>query len=99
MAPKHKLNRRPREHFTYEQRIHLGREWNRLVDALRATLSFRGFAQSMGIGEASWRREYYRGGGSRPVCNPKTKHHEYGYNDPDCAQEIGRSTRLNSSHL
>ena len=86
MAPQYRLNRRPREHFTYEQRLLLAREWNRLVNALCATLSFRGFAQGMRIDERSWRREYYRGGGSKPVWNPKTKHNEYGEYDPDYAQ-------------
>jgi IS30 family transposase len=86
MAAHYKLNRRPREHFTSEQRLHLAREWNRLVNALCATLSFRCFAQDMGIDERSWRREYYRGGGSKPVWNPKTKHYEYGEYDPNTAQ-------------
>ena len=86
MAPQYRLNRRPREHFIYEQRLHLAREWNRLVNALCATLTFRNFARDMGIDERSWRREYYRGGGSKPVWNQKTKHYEYGYYDPDSAQ-------------
>ena len=86
MAPQYRLNRRPREHFTYEQRLHLAREWNRLVDALCATLTFRNFAQDMGVDERSWRREYYRGGGSKPVFNQRTRHYEYGYYDPDSAQ-------------
>ena len=86
MATHYKLNRRPREHFTYEQRLHLAREWNRLVNALCATLTFRNFARGMGIDERSWRREYYRGGGSKPVWNQKTKHYEYGYYDPESAQ-------------
>ena len=86
MAPQYRLNRRPREHFTYEQRLHLAREWNRLVDALCATLSFGRFARDMGVDERSWRREYYRGGGSKPVFNRKSKHYEYGYYDPESAQ-------------
>ena len=40
----------------------------------------------MGVDERSWRRECYRGWGSKPVWNPKTKHYEYGEYDPDGAQ-------------
>ena len=86
MTPHYRLNRRPREHFTPEQRHHLAQEWNRRVDALDARLSFRGFAMDMGVNERSWRREYYRGGGSRPVWNDRKRHYEYGYYDPETAQ-------------
>ena len=90
MAPHYRLNRRPREHFTYEHRLHLAREWNRRVDALDARLSFRGFARDMGIDERSWRREYRRGGGSEPVYNDRKGHYEYGNYDPGDAQADAR---------
>ena len=90
MAAHYKLNRRPGEHFDEYQRIHLGREWNKRVDSLDAKLSFRSFARDMGVSERAWRNEYYRGGGSRPVWNPKTRHYEYGYYDPAFAQEDAR---------
>lgn len=89
MAPKYTINKVEGKHLAYENRLHLAREWNKLVKALSAKLSFRCFSKMMHIPESTWRREYYSGGGTKPVRdlkNPNRLH--FGEYDPDLAQRV-----------
>ncbi len=88
MSPKYTINKHEGEHLDYINRLHLAREWNRRIEAMDATLSFRTFARSMHIPEASWRREYRRGGGTDPVRDLRFPNRWlYGTYDPDLAQQ------------
>lgn len=88
MSPKYTINKHEGEHLDYINRIHLAREWNRSVKAMDAKLSFREFARRMHISEASWRREYRRGGGTAPVRDLRFPNRWlYGLYDPDLAQQ------------
>ena len=89
MRPKYTINKVEGKHLVYENRLHLAREWNKQVKALSAKLSFRGFARMMHIPASTWRREYYAGGGTKPVRdlkNPNRLH--FGEYDPDLAQRV-----------
>ena len=87
MRPKYAINKSEGEHLSETNRRHLAREWNRRVEALDAKLSFRGFARMMRIPESTWRREYFRGGGIRPVRNLRSPGHWcFGRYDPALAQ-------------
>jgi IS30 family transposase len=87
MGPKYTINRAEGKHLSETNRRHLAREWNARVEALDATLSFHRFADMMHIPASTWRREYYRGGGTRPVRNLKSPGHwSFGRYDPERAQ-------------
>ena len=89
MGPKYTIRKAEGKHLVYENRIHLAREWNRRIKANDAKLSFRSFARMMHIPEASWRREYYAGGGTDPVPDLKIPNRRYyGEYDPDLAQRV-----------
>ena len=60
MSREYIIRHEPGVPLTYDQRIRLGAEWNRLIKAgCRVTL--RGFALPHGLTEETWRREYLRG--------------------------------------
>ena len=67
MSPKHTPNTPKRKHFCYALRLHLARLWNRRVERNDAMLTLRSFAGQEGLDAETWRREYYRGGGTRSV--------------------------------
>lgn len=87
MAVKYRIRRSEGQHISRINRVHLGREWKRRIAANDTKTSFRSFAKEMGIPESSWRREYYLGGGHRPVKDLKTGKLHYGDYDPELAQE------------
>ena len=87
MKPKYAINKAEGEHLSETNRRHLAREWNKRIEALNAKLSFHGFAKMMRIPASTWRREYYRGGGIRPVRNLKSRGHwSFERYDPVLAQ-------------
>lgn len=87
MSPKYTINKAEGEHFSPINRIHLAQEWNARVRSLDAKLSFRSFAKLMHVRESSWRREYARGGGTKPVRDLRFPNRWlYGLYDPARAQ-------------
>ena len=67
MSQEYTPNKSKRKHLCYELRLHLARTWNRRIESNDAKLALGSFARQLGLDEETWRREYYRGGGSKPV--------------------------------
>ena len=88
MRQEYTPNKPKRKHLCHELRLHLARLWNRRIERNDATLTLRSFAEQEGLDAETWRREYYRGGGTRPVFDRYRLHRWlYGRYDPEAAQE------------
>ena len=88
MSPEHTPNIPKRKHLGYALRLHLARLWNRRIESNDATLTLRTFAGQEGLDAETWRREYSRGGGTRPIFDRyRLRRWLYGRYDPEAAQE------------
>ena len=88
MSQEYTPNKPKRKHLCHELRLHLAQLWNRRIESNDATLTLRSFAEQEGLDAETWRREYYRGGGTRPVFDRYRLHRWlYGRYDPEAAQE------------
>lgn len=87
MSREYIIRHEPGVPLTYDQRIRLGAEWNRLIKAgCRVTL--RGFALPHGLTEETWRREYLRGAKGAAIRDPKdARRRIYAEYDPFKAQD------------
>ena len=100
MKPKYAINKAEGEPLSETNRRHLARDWNKRIEALDAKLSFHGFAKMMRILASTWRREYYRGGGIRPVRNLKSRGHwSFGRYDPVLAQRNANQRARELHHV
>lgn len=87
MSQEYTPNKSKSKHLCYELRLHLARLWNRRIENNDAKLTLGSFARQMGLDEETWRREYYRGGGSQPIFDHVRLHRRlYGRYDPEAAQ-------------
>ena len=87
MSREYIIHHEPGAPLTYDQRIRLGAEWNRLIKTgCRVTL--RSFALPHGLTEETWRREYLRGATGAAIRDPKdARRRIYAEYDPFKAQD------------
>ena len=97
MSREYIIRHEPGAPLTYDQRLKLDAEWNRLVKAgCRVTL--RGFALPHGLAEETWGRECLRGATGAAIRDPKdARRRIYAEYDPFKAQDAINCGNANKS--